>query len=314
MTSPRRDRPDRLTRMEDAVSAYRGGVRPRAVHSDDAVAQRLTAAAAGVLFLFFLVAFGLFTVTQAGTAQRIIARALPPITEVDQLLAIHLADLQAAAKASGGSPVRLQGYPVDARLTPAEITKDSAQTLQLLLDARAARAVYDRGAAAFAIAGGRGASETGPVFSGQWTAHEALSLLNARSHARFGKLALALAALTFVFVALFCLQVASYGRLVGIGVAGLFGALLAGVATFFVWLVVQFYYSGAASPLASAAWGMIADMAWTMVLIDVVALLCSLALVGSGLAFAALDHWAPRARRSSLPFDRRVSRPRRPLD
>jgi len=174
---------------------------------------------------------------------------------VDQLLAIHAADLQAAAKESRGSPVRLQGYPVDARLTPAEVTKDSAQRLELLLDARAARAVYDRGAAAFTIAGGRGTSETGPVFSGPWTTREALSLLNARSHARFGKFALALAALTLVFVGLFCLQVAGYGRLVGVGVAGLFGALLAGIATLFVWLVVQFYFRGAASPLAPAGRG-----------------------------------------------------------
>jgi hypothetical protein len=312
VTAPQRDRIDRVTRLDGAVPAYRRRARSERAGSGS-VAQRITAMAIGAFFLAFLVTFGLATVTSAATAERIITRSVPALTEVDRLLSIHLADMQATAKSSGQGVISLPGFPVAAGLTPAEVSHDSAATLQLLLDKRAATAIYERGAVAFKANGGQTSGATGPLFSGGWAMHEVLSVLNARDHARFQRYAFVFGALTLAMLAVLCLQVGGFGRLVGAGAAGLVGAVLAGLATFFVWLLVQFSYSGASSPVGSAAWGMIADAAWTMVLIDAVALAACFAILVAGVAFATVDREPIRASESALPFEQRGRR-HRPLD
>jgi hypothetical protein len=313
MTVPQRDRLNRVTRLDDGVPAYRGRRRSHAPEGGGSVAQRLTAIAIAVFFLGFLCAFGLSTVASPASAERIIARSIPALSEVDRLLAVHLADMQTAAKSSPQGAIALPGFPVPVDLTSSEISHDSVGTLQLLLDRRAAAAIYQRGAAAFTATGEHASNQAGPLFSGDWAMHEALSLLNARQHARFQRYAIALGMLTLAAVAILCLQVGGFGRLVGIGAAGLVGSLLAGLATFFIWLLVQFSYSGADSPVSSAAWGMIADSSWTMVLIDVVALFACLAVLITGVVFAALDRDQLHESRGSLAFDQRGRR-LRPLD
>jgi len=97
-----------------------------------------------------------------------------------------------------------------------------------------------------------------------------------------------------VLMTLFFLQVGSYGRLVGIGLTGLIAATVAGFPTLVGWIVVQLNYGGASSPIGSAAWGMISDIAWTMSLVDLVAFVCSTLLVAIGLLFAQLEQRANR--------------------
>jgi len=267
--------------------------------------------AVAISFSAFLVILGLGTVTGPAVAQRVIARGLPTLLQTDELLSLHRTELRGSAQSSGGQLVTLPGFPVDARWTQSEVTKDSPQTLVAVLDARAAAAVYQRGPAAFAAAGGHGVDVTGPLLSGPWVLHQIFLLLSARSHAHLAKLSLLGAALVLLFLTLLCLQVDSYGRLVGVGISGLCGALLAGLATIFLWLVVQLYAGGASSPVSLTAWGMAADGLWIMVLLDAVAVVACAAMAAAGLAFAALERKASRRHSPPLSFAR-VAR-RRPL-
>lgn len=316
MNYPRRQRPERFGRPERELPEYRARREVYEEPEPGPIGQRLTVVALAFIVLAFVTVYGLTTVTSRATAQRILMRAVPPVTELDRLLSLHAAELRQQAQATPEKPLTLMSFPIPITLGAAEVTSSSPEQLQTLIEQRAAVQLYDHGAAAFAVPGGRSASETGPLFSAPWTVHKAFGLLNARQHARFSKLATILGATGILLALGFCLQVGSYGRIVGIGAAVLVGALVAAIFTFFAWLIVQFYASGATSPLAAAGWGMIADTSWTMVLTDAVVALTGLALLAVGLIFAALGRrpaTAPRAAPEPARFAPRVGR-RRPLD
>jgi len=277
--------------MEHALSVHRPGSRrpPQGTARRSSAVQRLTALAIALVFTGFVGSLGLFTATRADIAQRIIARALPTITELDGLLALHAAELQARAKADPGRPVVFPEFPINVGLPAALVAQAGPQRLAQLLTSRAATAVYERGAAAFAFPEERPTSQTGPLLSSAWAMHQSLGLLNARSHARFARTTLLLGLLVLGLVGAFCLQVGGYGRLVGLGVSGIAAALLAGLVTLAAWLFVQLNYGSANSPLGAAAWGMIADSIWTLVLVDLVVGASCAALALTGYLFARVD-------------------------
>lgn len=321
MTVPELTGGDRLTRMENALSARgRRTVRRRRPQSRSGW-QRLIAVAIVVVFAVFLTALGLFMVTGPDTARRIIAHAIPTITEEDALLALHGAELQAAAKQANGKPMSLQGFPIAVALPAAVVAGSTPQKVELALTTGAAAAVYDRGLAAFATFGRGGGNESGPLLSPIWTLHHILTLLNARTHARLRQLTLGLGLIELALVAVFCLRSDIYGRLMGLGSACVLASLCAGLASGLAWLFVQFNASANSSPLGVAAWGMLGEATWLMILLDLAGLLCSAALLGTGLLFAFLDrepargvaqvrvHTAPRpvaarARPTGRPLDR----------
>jgi len=281
---------DRLARMEEALSLHRPGTqRPHQQRRRSPAVQRLTALAICLSLVALLPSLGLYVATRADSAQRIIARAIPATTELDGLLSLHGADLQAHAKADTHTPVVLPEFPINVSLPAVQVAQASPQRMSLLFATRAAAAIYERGFGAFALADARPANRTGPLLSSQWAMHQALGLLNTRSHARFKQTTLGLGLITAILLLLFSFQVRGYGRLVGFGVTGLVAAVAAALVTLFGWLIVEVNYNGASSALGSAAWGMIADVAWTMALIDLVAAGCCLALAAAGYLFARLD-------------------------
>ena len=302
MSYPRPERPERLPRYDPDFSEYRG----RRQRVDDPepgpVGQRLTAVALALAVFFFLGAYGLYTVTGRTVAERIYARAVPNITELDRLVALHGAELQTQAQsAAPGTELSLPGLPIHAPGTAEEVRTHTLDGVTALLEQRAASVIYDQGAAAFAAPGGVATNETGPLLSATWTVHKAFSLLNERQHQRFSTATLAAGALALVLALAFCLQVGSYGRLVGVGVAALVGAIAAGLLSFCLWFVVQLSSSGASAPLAVAAWGMIADASWIVLLIDGVAALTAAALLVLGLIFATLARGSGRQPSSEEP-------------
>jgi hypothetical protein len=283
-----RRRYDRLDRLEEAISVRRPevGAARRRSHS---FLQGLTVLGIAVALSAFLVSLGLFTATRPATAVRIIARAVPAMTEEDALLVIHGADLQAEAKADLTKAVSLPGFPVTVSLPARTVATSSPQQLELLLANRAAVVIYHDGLRAFSLSGTPGAVVTGPLLSPTWTMHQGLTFLSARSHSRYGQIALILGLLLLALIVVFCLQAGAYARLLGVGMAGVGAALAAGLLTLFVWLITQLNYSSSGSPLGTAAWGIMADMTWTMVLVDLIALVCAIVLLAAGYVLARLD-------------------------
>jgi hypothetical protein len=276
--------------MEDALALHRPRAEMRRSRRRGAARQRFTASAAGIVFVGFLIALGLFIVSGPKPAQRIIARAIPTMTEEDSLLGLHAPELTAEAKAAGGKAIALPWFPVTLSLPASVVTSGSVQQVELSLAAHAAATIYEHGMESFAAPGGRDTVTTGPFLSPTWTLHQVTGLLSARTHARLRTVTLLLGLALILLAALFFLQVDGYGRLIGLGTIGVVASLLAGFGTVAVWLLIQFNYNSTASPLGTAAWGMLGDASWTMVLIDLVTLFCSLTLLVIGLLFARLDH------------------------
>ena len=317
MSHPRPQRPERLPRYDPEFSDYRGRRQLLDDQEPGPVGQRLTAVALALVVLIFLGAYGLYTVTGRAAADRIYARAIPSMTELDRLVALHGAELQTQAQsAAPNTALTLAGLPIHVSVTADEVRTHTLDGVAQLLEQRAAAAIYDEGAGAFAAPGGVATNATGPLFSATWTVNKAFSLLNARQHKRLSTAALVTGVLALALALAFCLQVGSYGRIVGVGVAALVGALVAGVLTFCLWFVVQVYSSGASAPLAVAAWGMIADVSWIMLLIDGVAAITAAALLALGLIFAALARGpAPRtASEQAARFAPQIGRERHSWD
>ena len=252
MTSRRGGRYERLERLEEVRSAYRPELRPKA--------QQSSSFLTGLSIL--AIALGTSRVSdragaihghESATALRIIARAVPAMTEEDTLLVLHGADLQAQAKADLSKPVFLPGFPVNVSIPARAVAGSTPQQIEVLLSDRAAGAIYRDGLRAFTATGNEAVSVTGPVLSSTWTMHQALTLMNARTHARFGQIALVLGLLLVVLIALFCLRVGVYARIAGVGMAGVGASLVAGVITLFLWLMTQLNYNSARSPLGTGA-------------------------------------------------------------
>jgi hypothetical protein len=251
--------------------------------------QRLSALLLGLALIALLPILGLFVATTAGSAQRIIARAVPAFTELDGLVSLHGADMQSRAQADSRSPVVMPEFPISVSLPASQVANASPQRLETLLAERSGAAIYQRGFAAFALSDTRPTNRTGPLLSPQWAMHEALGLLNVRTHGLITKAIDVVGLVTLALLLIFFVQVRSYGRLVGLGVISLLAAILAGLLTLLVWLFMQLNYGGATSALGSAAWGMVADVAWTMLLVDLVAAICAIAVVAVGYVFARID-------------------------
>lgn len=278
------------------------------------VGQRLTAVALSVVIIVFLVAYALSVVTSRSVAGRILARAIPGVTEVDQLVALNAASLQTQAQTSRSpqQQLTLTGFPIRVNLSAQEVRSLSPQGLEQVLEQRGADAIYNQGAAAFTAPGESSTNETGPLLSATWTIHEAFRLLNGRQHVRFTKVAEISGALALLLALLFCLQVGSYGRIVGVGVCLLGSAVVIGAISLLVWFVIQLYSSGTGAPLVAAGWGIFSDVTWVMVLIDGIAAATGAALLIIGLVCAALARGpAPRLSPEATRFAPHLERRRR---
>jgi hypothetical protein len=270
---------DRHTRIEQALSRRRPA---RQARTQTARGRPFTVAALAVLLGLFVVSLGACIVTDADTAQRIIGRALPQVTEEDALFALHFPDLKAQAAGAGNTSIPLSWFPVMVSVPQSLVRGGTSQAVERSVNQAAARAVYRRGELAFSVAG-HGAAASGPFLSSAWTLRQALSVLNARTHTRVQVLAWASGALTLLLAALLFLQISPGVRLLGVGAVGAGTALVVGLGELFAWLAVQFGAGGSGSPLGDAARSMLSDMAWILLLVDAIVLVCSGALVVAGL-------------------------------
>jgi hypothetical protein len=182
----------------------------------------------GILLALCLMALFLvvnaYQLTDAGTAQRILARAVATITEIDALLPAIRADL-AEATQSGDSPtVTVPLFPV-----PVELTRDEAAAMSTaelrsrLLDTAAERA-YREGMSVFALGDPQAKQDIDPI-SPEGGVKRGLGFLSDNNHSALRIAIWVLGGFSVVMGALMLLSTKGMGRITALG-ACLLGAAL----------------------------------------------------------------------------------------
>lgn len=241
--------------------------------------QLLCGALLAVVLFAFWESFALSVATQRNLAVQILGRAVPSLTEVDLLLALHGQEMQQQARASPNGFVGLQNFPVQVSVPATKVREQTFSAIRALLVQKAAEGIYEHGATAFSQPGAAGANATGTLFSTRWIVHEAFNLLNTRQHQRAAVFSLGLASLAATLAILFAIQADAFGRLVGLAAIMLGSAIVAGMLTAVAWVVVHSFATGSSNSLMAAGWTMIADAIRTMALVNGVSVLTSIGLL-----------------------------------
>ena len=222
----------------------RGAVRPDEAASPD-FWRNLGKWAVGFVFLLalaaMLVSLQLFQVTSEGTSKRTLRRAVAALTEIDPLLDRNYDDLQRrAATAQPDETVRLQDYPIDIPLTPAEVTGASKDQIRDILLNRSADLMYSHGTAPLRTENGR--TQDVGLFSIGGITDDGIGFLRSRHHDILGALTFALAALSLVLGVTLAALCRGFGRLASVGGVVLLAAvplLIAGIGARFYMRIVS---------------------------------------------------------------------------
>jgi hypothetical protein len=253
------------------------------------IGLRVTAVALWAVLFGLLLTLGLFVASQADTAERILTRSIPQLTELDGLLALHAADLQTRAQADLRTPVTMSEFPVQVSLPAGQIAHASPDRLAEMVSRRAAAKVYQLGPSAFASTGSTTRNQTGPFLSSQWAVHRALDLLNAHTHSRLSRLLLILGFASLVLALAYCWQRPEGGRLTALGILGVAAAIVAALVSMLVRAGVEIAGGSARSALGLAGWGMLADVSWSMAVVSLLALAGFAALALAGYLTARIE-------------------------
>jgi hypothetical protein len=314
---------DRLARMEEMLSRQRPGATQRGQHNasprNHDAAQWLVGILLWIVLVIFLLTLGAFVATRADTAERILAQSIPQLTELDGLLALHAGDLQTRAQSDSRSPVNMPEFPVQVTLPAGQVAHATPAQLEGLIAQRAAEAIYQRGPSAFALGGAEASNRTGPFLSSQWVSHQALDMLNARTHGRISAVLTLFAVASLALAVIFCWRRAPGGRLVALGFVGSAGALGAALICIVAWAAIEATHGATAGTLGTAAWGMVANVAWVAAVVGLFGLTGFAAITLLGYVFARFEvperkPPAGNAIPAGRPALEMVTRGTRPLD
>jgi hypothetical protein len=266
--------------------------------SDVAFWLRLLGLALIAALFVLLAGYTLAETTSRAAARRILGAAIVQVTDFDQTLAAHLADMQAATSSpSAASGIALPGYPIDARLKPQEIQGQQAGRVRALLLERSADVLYDRGISAFHTSNGKSVrfGSAAPL-SAPWLFAQGLHVVNARFHARVLQVTkIAMIAAAMLGIVLFVLS-RGYNRTVMYGVALLVAALPVLALALLLWLLLIVFLGASSDPLVAGTQQLLRDVVWFVVLSYALYSAVALALIGTGLLFERLgDSLAARA-------------------
>ena len=238
-----------------------------------------------------LVAYTAAQISSAASAQRLLERALPEITDFDHTFTAHYADFQAAAGApANATGVALPTWAIGARIPPADVLgKSQTQVRGELLQA-AATLVYAHGVTA--ITSGNGTPlhfANATPLSAQWTFAESLHFLNPGFHKNAVQLEKAALIVTvMIAIVLFALS-QGYNRVVMYGVALLVATLPVLAVAALAWVIVTLLYGSSGDPLVAATGDLTRSMAWFAILSYVVYTGTALALILAGLLLERLS-------------------------
>ncbi len=282
---------DDLDRAEIARRFGRYAAYREEAESDVAFWLRLVGLALIASTFVLLLAYTAAQLSSAASAQRLLARALPEITDFDHTFTAHYADFQAAAGApANATGVALPTWAVTARIPPNDVLgKSQAQVRGELLQS-AANLVYTRGVTAITSGSGAHLRFAGATpLSAQWTFAESLHLLNPGFHNKAVQLQKAALIVTvMIAIVLFALS-QGYNRVVMYGVALLVATLPVLAIAAFAWVIFALLYGSSGDPLVAATADLTRSMAWFVILSYVVYTATALALILAGLLLERLS-------------------------
>ncbi len=174
--------------------------------------------------LLALSLIGLFLVisalqlTSSEPAQRILARAVADLTEIDALLPSIQADLVEAAQASQEPTVAVPHFPLPVELPREEASSISASELRSRLLGEGARAIYKEGMSAWAL-GDPEAKQSIDILSPEGGIHRGLGFLSDDDYRAFRIAAIVLGLISLVLAGLVLVATKGWGRVVALGAA-----------------------------------------------------------------------------------------------
>jgi len=188
--------------------------------------------------LLALSLIGLFLVisalqlTSSRPAQRVLARAVADLTEIDALLPTIQADLAEAAQASQEPTLAVPHFPVPIELPREEALSISASELRSRLLGEAARAIYEEGMSVWALRlrsgqalGDPEAKQSIDLLSPEGGVHRGLGFLSDDNHRAFRVAAIVLGIISLVLAGLVLVATKGWGRVVALGAAVLGAAV-----------------------------------------------------------------------------------------
>jgi hypothetical protein len=170
--------------------------------------------AACLMALFVVV--NAYQLTDADTAQRILARAVATVTEIDALLPAIRADLTESLQASDSPTVTVPLFPVPVELTREEATAISTAELRSRLLNTAAERTYREGMSVFALGDPEAKQNIDPI-SPEGGVKRGLGFLSDNNHSALRIAIWVFAGLSAVMGALVVLSTKGLGRVTALG-------------------------------------------------------------------------------------------------
>jgi hypothetical protein len=174
----------------------------------------------GILLAVCLIALFLvvnaYQLTDANTAQRILARAVATVTEIDALLPAIRADLTESLQASDSPTVTVPLFPVPVELTREEATAISTAELRSRLLNTAAERTYRQGMSVFALSDPQAKQNIDPL-SPEGGVKRGLGFLSDNNHSALRIAIWVFGGLSVVMGALMMLSTKGLGRVTALG-------------------------------------------------------------------------------------------------
>jgi len=170
--------------------------------------------AACLMALFVVV--NAYQLTDADTAQRILARAVATVTEIDALLPAIRADLTESLQASDSPTVTVPLFPVPVELTREEATAISTAELRSRLLNTAAERAYREGMSVFALGDPQAKQDIDPL-SPEGGVKRGLGFLSDNNHSALRIAIWVFGGLSVVMGALVVLSTKGLGRVTALG-------------------------------------------------------------------------------------------------
>jgi hypothetical protein len=181
-----------------------------------AALQWLSGILLAVCLMALFVVVNAYQLTEADTAQRILARAVATVTEIDALLPAIRADLTEALQTGDSPTVTVPLFPVPVELTREEATAISTAELRSRLLNTASERTYREGMSVFALSDPQAKQNIDPL-SPEGGVKRGLGFLSDNNHSALRIAIWVFGGLSLVMGALMMLSTKGLGRVTALG-------------------------------------------------------------------------------------------------
>ena len=185
--------------------------------------SRVGYTAALALLVFLLVgAVSVGQTTEQTNARHLIEEGVASLTDIDQVMAEHRAELKQLAAAGKEPAYAIPGYPIDVRLTSDEIQNATDARFRQIVLERSSSLIYTNGLSAFDLNGKQSLS----FFSSQGILESLIDWLSEDTHSMATTAAVVLVLLVTLIAIVTVLRNRGFGRVRALGIA----LLVSGIA------------------------------------------------------------------------------------